>query len=255
MAADDHVLANRRYWDELLAPGFARSAERLWREEPSWGVFGVPDSQVGMWRAVDGAATCLELGCGTAYVSAWLARRGVAPTGIDNSSAQLATAARMQREVGPAFPLVHGDAERLPFADASFDAAISEYGASLWCEPERWLAEAARVLRPGARLAWLSAHPLLMCCVGEREGDPPAGPELRRPYLGMRELRWPDSPGVEFVRGHGDMLRAVRDAGFVVEDLVEMAAPADAATAYDFVDASWASRWPCEEAWLVRRAG
>jgi SAM-dependent methyltransferase len=255
VAADDHVLANRRYWDELLAPGFARSAERLWREEPSWGVFGVPESQVGMWRAVDGAATCVELGCGTAYVSAWLARRGVAPTGIDNSSAQLATAARMQRAVGPAFPIVHGDAERLPFADASFDAAISEYGASLWCEPERWLAEAARVLRPDGRLAWLSAHPLLMCCVGERERDPPAGPALRRPYLGMCELRWPDSPGVEFVRPHGDMLRAVRDAGFVVEDLVEVVAPTDATTDCDFVDASWASRWPCEEVWLVRRVG
>jgi ubiquinone/menaquinone biosynthesis C-methylase UbiE len=59
-------------------------------------------------------------------VSAWLARRGARPAGLDNSAAQLATAARLQAEFGLQYPLVHASAERTPFADATFDLAISE---------------------------------------------------------------------------------------------------------------------------------
>ena len=41
----------------------------------------------------------------------------------------------MQAEHGIEFPLIEGDAEAVPLPDASFDFALSEYGASLWCEP------------------------------------------------------------------------------------------------------------------------
>ena len=79
----------------------------------------------------------IELGCGTAYVSSWLARRGARVVGIDNSEQQLATARRLQREHGFDFPLVHGNAEAVPYPDTSFDFAISEYGACLWAGPIR----------------------------------------------------------------------------------------------------------------------
>ena len=102
----------------------------------------------------------IELGCGTAYVSAWMARRGARPVGIDNSAKQLETAARLQREHGIEFPLIHGNAERVPYPDASFDFAISEYGAVLWADPEAWVPEAARLLRPGGRLHVLTNHVL-----------------------------------------------------------------------------------------------
>jgi ubiquinone/menaquinone biosynthesis C-methylase UbiE len=68
----------------------------------------------------------IELGCGTGYVSAWLARRGARPAGIDNSEAQLATARQLQDRFGLRFPLIHASAEQAPFADACFDLAISE---------------------------------------------------------------------------------------------------------------------------------
>ena len=87
---------------------------------------------------LDGLDT-IELGCGTGYVSAWLARRGARPVGIDNSEAQLATARRLQAEHGIEFPLIHGNAETVPLPDASFDLAISEYGASIWADPYRWV--------------------------------------------------------------------------------------------------------------------
>src|SRR5690348_9558654 len=111
----------------------------------------------------------IELGCGTAYVSAWLARRGARPVGIDNSEAQLATAKRFQREFRLEFPLVHGNAEEVPFPDGSFDLAISEYGASIWCDPYLWIPEAARLLRPEGRLVFLVNGALLMLCAPDEE--------------------------------------------------------------------------------------
>ena len=54
---------------------------------------------------------------------------------------------RFQDEFEIRFPLIHADAERVPLQDSSFDLAISEYGAALWCDPYRWIPEAARILR------------------------------------------------------------------------------------------------------------
>jgi hypothetical protein len=51
------------------------------------------------------------------------------------------------------------------------------------------------------------------------------------------------------------MLRALRAAGFEVEDLVEVYAPPAATTRYPFVKAAWAERWPVEEVWVARKRG
>jgi SAM-dependent methyltransferase len=151
----EHVRTNRAAWDAYAASMVA-DGERNWAdEEPSWGIFSVPEADVGLLpESVDGLDV-VELGCGTAYVSAWLARRGARPVGIDNSEVQLATARRLQQEHGLEFPLHHGNAEQTPFADESFDLAISEYGASIWADPYRWIPEAARLLRPGGELIFL----------------------------------------------------------------------------------------------------
>jgi hypothetical protein len=50
-------------------------------------------------------------------------------------------------------------------ADAAFDLVISEYGASIWCDPYRWVPQAARLLHPGGRLVFLRNSTLLMLCV------------------------------------------------------------------------------------------
>ena len=169
-----HQDVNRGYWAGQ-APDYAVTAPRDWAEaEPSWGIWKIPEADVGALPDVDGL-DAIELGCGTAYFSAWLAKRGARPVGIDQSPEQLATARAMQAQFGLEFPLIQGDAEAVPLPDASFDFALSEYGASLWCEPERWIAEAARLLRPGGRLVFLdqlaAAGPLLCA---ERGGRPPS---------------------------------------------------------------------------------
>ena len=91
----DHVRRNRDAWAEM-APGYAERAPRHWSaEEITWGVWNVPESELRALPDVRGLDV-VELGCGTAYVSAWLARRGARPVGIDPTEAQLATARSMQ---------------------------------------------------------------------------------------------------------------------------------------------------------------
>ena len=151
----EHVRRNRELWDDW-ARTYAAPGEAGWAQEtPTWGIWGVPESEVGLLPADLAGVDAIELGCGTAYISAWLARRGARVVGIDNSQVQLSNARRFQREFGLDFPLIHADAERVPLADESFDLAISEYGACLWCDPYRWIPEAARLLRPGGRLIFL----------------------------------------------------------------------------------------------------
>ncbi len=248
----DHVASNRDWWAEQ-APHYAEVAPGNWDQaEPSWGIFSVPEADAQLLPDVTGLDV-VELGCGTAYVSAWLARRGArVMVGLDPTAAQLATARAMQERAALVFPLVQGDAEILPFADASFDLAISEYGAAIWCDPYRWLPEAARVLRAGGRLVFLGNSSLLMVCVPDEDGIP-ATERLLRPQRGMHRFEWPDDPGVEFHLSHGDMLRALRASGFEVEDLVELYAPPDATTRYPFVETAWAQQWPVEEVWIARK--
>lgn len=196
----------------------------------------------------------IELGCGTAYVSAWLARRGARPVGIDNSPQQLENARAFQREFGLDFPLMLGNAESVPLPDASFDLAISEYGASLWCDPDRWIPEAARLLRPGGQLRFLTNAPMLILCSPD-EPDAPAATQLLRPYFAMHRTEWSDDDAVEFHLPHGEMLQRLIRSGFRVDDLVEIQPPSDASTRFPFVTLQWARQWPSEEVWKATKVG
>jgi SAM-dependent methyltransferase len=247
-----HQEVNRRYWAGLSGD-YAEAARRAWAApEPEWGIWAIPEAGVGALPDVDGL-DAIELGCGTAYFSAWLARRGARPVGVDQSPEQLATARAMQAEHGLEFPLIEADAEAVPLPDASFDFALSEYGASLWCEPTRWIPEAARLLRPGGRLVFLTNSPLLALCSPAHE--PAAGERLARPQFGLHRVEWDDADGhsIEFHVPHGEMLALLRASGFEVEALHELCPAADATTRYEHVSLEWARSWPSEEIWVARK--
>jgi SAM-dependent methyltransferase len=241
----EHVRNNRAAWD-LMAKEYAGPGERAWAEtEPSWGIFSIPESEVGMLPGDASGLDTIELGCGTSYVSAWLARRGARPVGIDNSPKQLETARRLQAEHNLTFPLHLGNAEATPFPDQSFDLAISEYGASIWCDPYKWIPEASRLLRPGGQLIFLVNGLLLMLCSPVDDEDAPATEHLERDLFGLHRFDWLDG-SVEFHLSHGEWIRLLRENGFEVEGLVELQAPEGATTRFPYVTGEWAHRWPAE---------
>jgi SAM-dependent methyltransferase len=247
------LATNRELWTIVNQAFTADDGLRAWADtEISWGLFGAPERDLGVLGEVRGLDV-VELGCGTAYFSARLARRGARVVAVDATHAQLITAARCQRLVGPEFPLVEADAEKVPLTDASFDLAVSEYGASVWCDPDRWVAEAARLLRPGGRLVFLTNSVLVTLCVPEEEGF--ATEQLQRPQHGLGRVTWPGG-GTEFHPGHGDWIRVLTANGFTVESLHELYAPAGSATPdyYEIATAEWAARWPVEDLWSARLA-
>jgi SAM-dependent methyltransferase len=254
-----HVAANRRYWDEQ-ADQWIANGERNWRGEPKWGTWDIPESDVRMLPDDMTGLDAIELGCGTAYVSAWMARRGATVVGIDNSERQLATARRLAGQHGVELTLVHGNAEHMPYPDASFDFAISEYGAAIWCDPYVWVPEAHRLLRPGGSLVFLGHTPLSMVC-SPLDGSIPVTERLERPYFDLHRLDWTDAVddpgGVEFNLPVSDWFRLFRHSGFEVLDYLELQAPAPepghGSDVNYFVTADWARRFPSEQVWKVRK--
>ncbi len=252
----DHVAENRCFWDEA-APHWVVRGERNWaRCEPEWGGWDVPESSLRMLPVDMAGLDAIELGCGTAYVGAWMARRGARVVGIDNAANQLATARRLAAEHGVELTLVHGSAEAVPWPDASFDFAISEYGAAIWCDPYAWIPEAHRLLRPGGRLVFLGTSPLALLCV-PLDGSLPVGDRLVRDYHGMHRFDWRevevDPGGVEFNLTFSAWLALFRDVGFAVEDYVEIRTPAPGPDANGMSTAEWAHRWPSEQVWKLRK--
>ncbi len=243
---------NVRAWTKSNADYTDASAADAWAEdEITWGVWGIPESELQVLGNVSGLDV-IELGCGTAFLSAWLARRGARVVGVDPTPAQLDTARRMQAETGLSFPLVEAFGEDVPLPDASFDLAVSDHGAASWADPYRWIPEAGRLLRPGGRLVYMHGTALATMCFPD-EGT--ITRELQRPYFGMHRLSWPGEETTEFQLTHGDEIRVLRESGFDVERLVEVQAPADAQRHpyYGDHDPEWARQWPAEEIWVARK--
>jgi SAM-dependent methyltransferase len=249
----DHVARNKALWST-----YGRDQEEWGRsqwltEDIHWGLFGVPEDEVqALPRLYE--TDVVELGCGTAYFSAWLARRGARVVGVDVNHDQIERARRFQREFELEFKLVEDNAEDVPLPAASFDLAVSEYGASVWCDPYKWVPEAKRLLRPGGGLVFLCNSTLLVLCSDESGR---VQETLQRSQPGLYRLDWSDggAEGSEFHLSHGDWIGLLSDSDFQVERLVELYAP-PGATPYPFwdgVSAEWAGRWPAEEIWIARR--
>ncbi|MET1058862.1 MAG: class I SAM-dependent methyltransferase [Nocardioides sp.] len=248
----DEIALNRALWAVVNERFTDAAADVLWeRRDAAWGLFAVPERELGVLGDVRGLDVA-ELACGTAYFSAWLTRAGARTVAVDLSGEQLATARRLQRRSGPVFPLVQADGERVPLASGRFDLVVSEHGTAAWCDPERWLPEAARLLRPGGRLVFLTNSHLSALCVPAEEGV--AEERLLRGQREAYRVRWPGG-GVEFHPSHGDWVRLLRASGFVVQALHELYAPPDSGDHpfYEIVTSAWATRWPAEELWVATR--
>ncbi|HVF03459.1 MAG TPA: class I SAM-dependent methyltransferase [Frankiaceae bacterium] len=226
--ADETRRANAAFWD-AYAPGYqAAHAADLGTTSFVWGPEGAREDDLGLLGDVAGKRV-LEVGCGGAQCARWLAERGAAAVASDISVAQL----RLARAMGPTPPLVAGDAERLPFADAAFDLACSAYGALPFAaDSAAVMREVARVLRPGGRWVFSVTHPFRWCFPDDDHGLTVTTSYFdRTPYVEQDEHGV--ASYVEHHRTFGDRVREAVAAGLVVDDVVEPEWPDGHATTYE----------------------
>ncbi len=250
-----HIEANKDYWN-AQAPGWVAAGERLWAAKtPEWGNWGIPDGQAEMLPTDMTGMTAIELGCGTGYVSGWMVRRGAEVTAVDQSKEQLATAKRLAVEHETCVAFIEANAEAVPLSDSSFDFAVSEYGAAIWCDPDIWVPEAHRLLRRGGTLAFLGNHPLTIVC-SPLSGDA-IDRTLHRPYRKMHMADWTeveiDPGGIEFNRTFADWMDLFQRVGFEVLRYQELFAPPEARGMRFPTPADWAHEFPVEQIWILRK--
>ncbi|HXW67399.1 MAG TPA: class I SAM-dependent methyltransferase [Thermoplasmata archaeon] len=252
-ARADSARSNLASWERTAERYERRHAHALGRDGgEAWGLFRIPEHTLRMVGPVRGRDV-LELGCGAAWWSIALARRGARVIGVDFSPVRLSQASARVRSAGRSVALVRARAERLPCADASFDLVLSDYGATTFADPRRTIPEAARVLRPGGHLVFAHASPWRSVCESPRSGRPTQ--RLVRPYFGIHALRTPGS--TEFQLTYGEWIDLFRASGLSVERLVEPSAVGARQSTYvSRAGQRWARRWPIETIWkLVRLPG
>ena len=214
--------ANRRWWDadadayHLEHGDFLGDADFVWCPE------NLREENVGLLGKVSGTRI-LEVGCGSAPCSRYLARRGAQVVAFDLSTGMLRHGVEASARTGIDVPLVQADVCELPFADRSFDMAFSAFGAIPFVfDSAEAMREVARVLRPGGRWVFSATHPMRWMFP-----DDPGARGLtavqsyfdRSPYV---EVDSDEVPAyVEHHRTLGDRVRELVDAGFVLQDLIE----------------------------------
>ena len=174
-----------------------------------------------------GPGRCVDVGCGTGIAFETLAKLGWSPVGVDVSADQLRLAGKRAAATGA--EVVHADAAALPFADETFDAALSLMTHTDFDDAAAVFGEIARVLRSGARFVYVGVHPCWVSPTVERQPD--GRHVLHEGY--RRRGWWYDAPGFrlgrEGVRGRAgvnhlplaDFLNAVVGSGVRLERVEE----------------------------------
>ena len=248
-ASATHVRKNRRYWDGAADEYQRDHASQLGSSQPVWGTWSIPESDLGALGDVRGLDV-LEYGCGGGQWSRWLAELGARPVALDLSWSQLRHARDLIDATGIGFPLVNADAERVPFADASFDLVMCDHGAMTFADPFVTVPEVARLLRPGGRFVFNHASPIHD--IAWDDASETAVDRLIHDYFDLR--RWNEET-VDFNLPYGTWIRLFRANGLDVVDLIEPRPAADAHTTYAwFATLAWARRWPSECLWSLRKA-
>ena len=101
---------------------------------------------------VQAGTEMLDVACGAGQVAIPAARAGARVTGVDIATNSIEQARARARAEGADARFVEGDAEMLPYEDASFELVVSLIGAMFAPRPERVAAELVRVCRPGGQI-------------------------------------------------------------------------------------------------------
>jgi SAM-dependent methyltransferase len=244
---------NERWWNDYAGAYLMSHDANLPIDDPTWSLWMLPESELGVLGPFEGRDV-LEMGSGAAQFSISLARQGASCTALDISEEQLSIASGMLDHVEslhgerPDVTLVQGNAEQVELPDASFDIVFSDYGASMFADPLRWVPEAARLLRPGGRLAFSAISPILEICWPKDQGI--AGDRMVKDYFGLHRI---EDRAVYYNLPYGEWIRLFRRCGLEIVDLVETG-PGEGVeeTAYRSVNqVAWSRRWPAENVWVL----
>jgi SAM-dependent methyltransferase len=142
----------------------------------------IPAAKLVKFAQVTPGQNVLDVACGTGVVAVTAARRGAVVSGLDLSPVLLERARHNADLAGVAVAFTEGDAEALPYPDASFDVVLSQYGHIFAPRPAVVLAEMLRVLKPGGRIAFSTWPPehftgRMFTLVNTYMPPPPAGAE------------------------------------------------------------------------------
>ena len=223
LSADESRRAARGWWD-LDADNYqAEHGDFLGDVDLCWCPEGLREADAGLLGPVAGRRV-LEVGCGAASCSRWLATRGACVAALDLSGEMLRHARRGQDRTGIEVPLVQADAMALPFADACFDIAFTAFGAVPFVDDSAAvMREVFRVLRPAGRWVFSVTHPMRWVFLDEpgEEGLVAVHSYFdRRPYVEFSDITGAPTY-LEQHRTVGDRIRELVAAGFVLVDLVE----------------------------------
>ncbi len=220
---DESRRANRADWDRYADEYQATHGEFLGDIGFVWGPEGHTEEQLRVLGEFSGRDV-LELGSGAGQCSRWVRSRGGRAIGLDLSHRQLQHSRRLDDATGVRVPSVESTATALPFADDSFDIVFCAFGALQFvADYQVALAQIARVLRPGGRLAFSVTHPMRWIFPDEAG---PGGLQVvssywdRTPYVELDDK----TNAVSYVEHHrtiGDWVRALYQAGLHIVDILE----------------------------------
>ena len=247
---------NRAKW-QVAARSFRSLGEENWqRQAPAWGIWSRSEEGLDLLPEDLQEKLCLDVGCGTGYILKWMADRGATAVGIEPSDNQLVIVVGLSQLHDTKISLIQGFGEQLPFADSTFDFAISEYGAALWADPYQWIPEVARVLKPLSNLVIYTDH--MISYMADNGLDEPNGEwteTLQRPYFNAHRMKWnvDGSDGVEFHLAPGEWIALFRKCGLVVDAFMELQAPVNASATFSWASTEWGRKWPAEQVWKVHK--
>ncbi|MEV4315263.1 class I SAM-dependent methyltransferase [Actinocrispum sp. NPDC049592] len=222
VGAHESVAANIAWWDADADDYLADHGPTLGDADFLWCPEGLRERDLELLGDVTDRDV-LEIGCGSAPCARWLVTQGARAVALDLSAGMLRHAARLNDVTGITVPLIRANAEYLPFADGRFDSACSAFGAVPFVADVRPVfAEVARVLRPGGRWVFAVTHPIRWIFPDDPGAD---GLTVITSYFDRTPYLEVDADGratyVEHHRTMGDYVRALRGAGFLLDDLIE----------------------------------
>lgn len=230
VAPDAAVTAVRDWWNTQPQAYLEEHGEFLGERDFCWCPEGLREADAQLLGPVQGQ-DILEIGAGAGQCARWLHDRGARVVASDIADRMLGAL----RHRGKNPPSIAADAQNLPFADQSFDAVFTAYGALPFLpDPAVVHREVARVLRPAGRWVFSLTHPIRWAF----PDDPgPRGLQVTRSYFDQTPYVERDETGrVTYAEYHhtlGAHVSALTGAGFILEQLIEPPWPAELEQSWD----------------------